>query len=142
MTGKCFIDTNILVYAYDTSEPEKQQSALSILDSLMIPQRGYISTQVLSEFIVVVTEKIPNPLTLEQAERSIHRLCQSLIVLQINEAIIIEALRGVKVHHLSFWDSMIWATAKLNQVGIVLSEDFSTNSVIEGIRFVNPLSSI
>jgi predicted nucleic acid-binding protein len=142
MTGKCFIDTNILVYAYDTSEPEKQQSALSILDSLMIPQRGYISTQVLSEFIVVVTKKIPNPLTLEQAERSIHRLCQSLIVLQINEAIIIEALRGVKVHHLSFWDSMIWATAKLNQVGIVLCEDFSTNSVIEGIRFVNPLSSI
>lgn len=50
MSDKVFIDTNVLVYAYDRSEPEKQRRALEILDRLAVGRAGVISTQVLAEF--------------------------------------------------------------------------------------------
>lgn len=138
MRGKLFIDTNILAYAYDRSNPNKQQIALSILDEHIVYENIYVSTQVLSEFFVTVTRKIPYPLSIDQAGDRIDVVCQTMNVLHVNEAIIIEAVRGVKTHHLSYWDSLIWATAKLNQLDSVISEDFSHNKVIEGIRFINP----
>jgi predicted nucleic acid-binding protein len=65
MTKKALIDTNVLVYAYDNSEPAKQKTALGLLDRLVISNKRLISTQILSEFFVVVTLKIPDPLTLQ-----------------------------------------------------------------------------
>ena len=52
--------------------------------------------------------------------------------------IVLEAIRGVKDHNFSYWDALIWATARLNQIRIVLSEDFSDHANIEGVLFVNP----
>jgi len=46
--------------------------------------------------------------------------------------------RGVKTYQMSYWDAQIWASALLHQVPIVLSEDFSSEGVIKGVRFVNP----
>ena len=54
-------------------------------------------------------------------------------------AIVLEAIRGVKEYQLSFWDAQIWATAKLNQIPVVYSEDFNVGAIIEGVRFINPL---
>ena len=139
MTGKVLIDTNILVYAYDLSESEKQQKSLSVLDRLVTLDSAVISSQVLSEFFIIVTRKIPEPLTLEDAETRVSHFCQIWAVLQVNEMIILEAIRGVKAHIFSYWDALIWATARLNQVGTILSEDFSHDSYVEGVRFVNPL---
>jgi predicted nucleic acid-binding protein len=42
---------------------------------------------------------------------------------------------------MSYWDAQIWATARLNQVPVVFSEDFNTGSLIEGVRFINPLAN-
>lgn len=138
MTGKALIDTNILVYAYDSSEPAKQQAALTILDQLVTSGNGLISTQILSEFFVTVTRKIPEPLTLEQAEERIANICQIWPVLQVSEMIILEAVRGARVHNFSYWDALVWATARLNQTGLILSEDFSHDQMVEGVRFINP----
>ena len=55
--------------------------------------------------------------------------------------IILEAARGVETHHLSFWDAQIWATARLNQIPIVFSEDFNTGASLEGVRFINPFAT-
>lgn len=140
MTGKALIDTNILVYAYDLSESEKQQKSLTVLDRLVMLDSAVVSSQVLSEFFTTVTRKIPRPLTLEDAEKRVTQFCQIWPVLQVNEMIIFEAIRGVKTHKFSYWDALIWATARLNQVGTLLSEDFSHDSYVEGVRFVNPLA--
>ena len=140
MTGKVFIDTNILVYAYDLSEPDKQEKALSYLDQLISLDQGVISAQVLSEFYVTVTGKIADKMNANQAEERIKNFCQIWPVLQLNEMVVIEAVRGVQDHSFSYWDSLIWATARLNQVAIVASEDYSPDSYIEGIRFYNPLT--
>ena len=58
MNGNIFVDTNILVYAYDRSEPEKQGRAVEVLDRLATRGAGVISTQVLAEFFVTVTRKL------------------------------------------------------------------------------------
>jgi predicted nucleic acid-binding protein len=39
------------------------------------------------------------------------------------------------------YDAQIWATARLNQVPVVFSEDFRDGTTLEGVRFVNPFSS-
>ena len=46
--------------------------------------------------------------------------------------------RGVRDHAMGFWDAQIWAAARLNQIGLVLSEDLQDRAVVEGVRFVNP----
>jgi predicted nucleic acid-binding protein len=139
MTGKALLDTNVLVYAYDLSESEKQQKSVQVIDRLVILGSAVISSQVLSEFFTIVTRKIPEPLSLEDAEKRVVHFCQIWPVLQVNEMIIFEAIRGVKTHKFSYWDALIWATARLNQIGTILSEDFSHDSFVEGVRFINPL---
>src|ERR1041385_513107 len=60
------IDTNVLVYAYDRADATKQARAIAVVDQLASRQRGALSAQVLSEFLVTVTRKLEPPLTLEK----------------------------------------------------------------------------
>ena len=53
-------------------------------------------------------------------------------------AVVLEATRGVRAHQLAWWDALIWAAARLHEVGIVLSEDFAHDRVIEGVHFMDP----
>ena len=48
------------------------------------------------------------------------------------------ALSAVERHGMSFWDAMIWAVAKANGVGEILSEDFQHGRSVEGIIYRNP----
>ena len=70
---KVFLDTNIIIYAYDVSAKEKHEQARKLLVDLWDSGRGVLSTQVLQEFFVSVTQKIPQPLTLEYGERHYKR---------------------------------------------------------------------
>lgn len=142
MTGTYLIDTNILVYAYDRSEPVKQAKALEILDALAREGSGMLSPQILSEFFTVVTKKIPAPMSIEQGYTSLNNFIQFWDVVDLTGAVVLEAARGVKDHYLSFWDALVWATARMNQIPAVLSEDFSHNSVLDGVRFIDPFKDI
>jgi predicted nucleic acid-binding protein len=141
MSGKIFVDTNVLVYAYDRSEPEKQQAALAVLDRLARAELGMISTQVLAEFFVAVTRKLAFPLSVSEAYDGVSNYLQSWSVIGLTGMIVLEAARGVRDRQLNFWDAQIWATARLNQIPLVFSEDFTDGQVIEGVQFVNPLAS-
>lgn len=138
MTGKNLVDTNLLVYAYDRSEPEKQIKAIETLDHLVKNRTGILSPQVLSEFYNVVTRKLAAPLTPQEGYTSISNYIRSWNMVDLTSLVVLEAVRGVRDHRLSYWDSLIWATAKMNQIPTVLSEDFSHDSVLEGVRFTNP----
>jgi len=59
-------------------------------------------------------------------------------VLHLTPQITLEASRGVRDHRLAYYDAQIWACARLNQIPVVLSEDFQDGSTLEGVRFVNP----
>jgi predicted nucleic acid-binding protein len=66
------------------------------------------------------------------------KLAQAFLVYPVTQPVVLETLRGVRQHQLSFWDSQIWAAARLNQIPSVFSEDFSGGSVLEGVQFINP----
>ncbi len=140
MNGRIFVDTNVLVYAYDRSEPHKQGRALDVLDRLTMTGVGVISTQVLSEFFIAVTRKIAIPMEVKEAYERIRNYLQSWTVVDLTGLTVLEAVRGTQTYQFSYWDAQVWASARLNQTSLVFSEDFASGSVIEGIRFVNPFS--
>lgn len=140
MNARVLLDTNVLVYAYDRGEPSKQQRAVAVLDALAIAGMGVISSQILAEFFVVVTRKLAAPLTVAEAYTRIERYLQSWTVVDVSGFVVLEAARGVRDYQFNFWDAQIWATARLNQITTVMSEDFNPGAVIEGIRFINPFA--
>ena len=132
------VDTNVLVYAYDHSDRTKQSQSRELLQTLGRNGSGVLSTQVLSEFFVTVTRKIPTPLSFTEAEEKITRYIESWVVCYITSFVVSEAVRGVLAHQMHYYDSLIWATARLNQVSTVLTEDGQHGRLIEGVRYVNP----
>jgi predicted nucleic acid-binding protein len=138
MKGEVFLDTNVLVYAYDLSEPVKQRRAIDVLDDLSARDAGVISTQVMSELFVVLTRKLGNALTVEQALETVTRHMRAWRVVDVTDFIVLEAARGVRDCRMSFRDAQVWAAAKLNQIPVVLSGDLASGSVIEGVHFINP----
>jgi predicted nucleic acid-binding protein len=141
MTANVFIDTNLLVYAYDISEPEKRARATDLLNTIAGGDLGAISTQVLVEFTNAITRKIPFPLSAADAYGQVEEMVRVWRVLELNARIVLEAVRGMREYGFSIWDAQIWATARLNDISIVLSEDFNSGAEIEGVRFLNPLLS-
>ncbi len=63
------------------------------------------------------------------------------MVFDVTGMVVLPASCGVRDHQMNFWDAQIWATARLNQVPVVFSEDFNVGASIEGVRFVNPFSA-
>lgn len=135
------VDTNVLVYAYDAQAGSKRERAIALLDTLAARQIGALTPQILSEFFVVVTQKLLPPLTAAEAERSLTNYARSWIIYDLTSLIVLEAVRGHQRHCLAYWDSLVWAAAKIHGVPNVLSEDFSDGSLLEGVKFINPFSS-
>jgi len=140
MTG-VLVDTNVLVYAYDLGEAKKQERALQVLDALQTAGTGQLSTQTVAEFFRVVTRESRRLLTVVEATEQVAQLLRAWPILDLTPMIVLEATRGVQDHRLAYWDAQIWATAKLNQIQTVLSEDFKSGSVLEGVRFVDPFEA-
>jgi predicted nucleic acid-binding protein len=141
MAVKYLIDTNVLVYAYDRSEPEKQKRAFDIMERLHNTGSGVITTQILAEFFSAVTYKLNIPLTLDESTHQAELLARIWPVFDVTTFTVIEAIRGVKTYQMSYWDAQIWASALLNQVPIILSEDFNSGIVTEGVHFINPFEN-
>ncbi|MFO7688427.1 MAG: PIN domain-containing protein [Desulfobacterales bacterium] len=140
MSGEVFVDTNILIYAHDLDAGDKHAIAANILRHLWETEAGIISTQVLQEFYVNVTRKIPNPLPKSNAREII----QSYLVwpVELNDAkTILTASEFEERYQLSFWDAMIVAAACNAKVEKILTEDLSHGQTIEGIFIENPFLS-
>jgi predicted nucleic acid-binding protein len=140
MADRILVDTNVLLYAYDRGAPEKQPRATATLDRLVRMGRGVLTPQVLAEFYVNATRKLEPPLTPEEAYVTIQNYLASWEVIAMTGQIVLEAARGVHTYQLSYWDAQIWASARLYQIPVILSEDFNTGAVLEGVRFMDPFT--
>jgi predicted nucleic acid-binding protein len=134
------LDTNVLIYAHDPSEPTKQGRAIEVLDRLHLTGTGLLSAQCLGEFFSIAVRARRPMLSASDAAAQVERLLQAWPVLDITPLVVGEAIRGVRVHRLPYWDAQLWATARLNQTPVIFSEDFSPGVVLDGIRFVNPFA--
>jgi predicted nucleic acid-binding protein len=140
MSGaRVFVDTNVLVYAYDLDAGQKHQIALDIMRDLWRSGLGVLSSQTLQEFFVTVTRKIPLPIEVPLAKEIIKRLSKWDVVTHDME-IVLEAIELHQRFKLSFWDSLIVASAIAGSAGTILSEDFSDDQTIMGTSIKNPFA--
>jgi predicted nucleic acid-binding protein len=118
-----FVDTNVLAYAYDRSEPRKQAVAQAQLGVLWRDRTGALSTQVLQELYVVATRKLAAPM-----QR------------QIDVPLILAASDLEERHALSFWDALVVEAARRSGAARLLTEDLQHGRQIGGVRIENPFS--
>lgn len=138
MSGeKVFLDTNIIIYAYDISAGIKHDIAGKIMVGLWDSGSGVISTQVLQEFFVSVTKKIPGAIDAKLAKEIVNDLLKWDVVINDGETI----LGAIDIHlqyKYSFWDSMIIDAAIKGGAEVLFSEDLSDGQIIEEIMIKNP----
>ena len=132
------VDSNILVYAHDPRDRRKQERAVLVLDRLISRGQAVLSVQCLSEFFNAATRKLPERLSPAAALAQVERFIRACLILDLTPGVVLEGCRGATDHSLSVWDALIWATAKLNQVPYVLTEDMQHGRFLEGVRFQNP----
>jgi predicted nucleic acid-binding protein len=132
-----FVDTNILLYAYDRGRPDKQARAAALLKKLWQAGNGALSVQVLQEFYVNATRKLPEPLEPKEAEAVVTDF-GAWKVYAPRLADVIEAIRLQQAHQLSFWDAMIVHSARSLGCEILWSEDLNPGQRFGGVEVCNP----
>jgi predicted nucleic acid-binding protein len=137
------VDTNIIVYAYDVSDPAKHATAQALLMRLSLAGRLVLSAQVFNEFCsVMMKAKRARPLTPAETSATLRGLAATGEVVAITPALTFRALDAMPRHGLSFWDALIWAAAKENGVHVVYTEDFQHGRDVEGVRIINPFLDV
>jgi predicted nucleic acid-binding protein len=140
MSGKTFIDTNVLIYAHDIDAGAKHQIAKSVLRGLWSERTGVLSVQVLQEFYVNVTRKIAKPLSKDLA-----RLVVSSYAIWCTETTSTEIASAFRIEdeaRIGFWDALIVSSASKNGATRILSEDLNAGQRIAGILIENPFVGI
>ncbi len=137
MSDKIFLDSNILVYAYDRHDPQKQAKAQAVLKLGIEEETVVLSSQVLGEFFVVVTRRIKEPMSADEAEKIIGIL-SVLPVVEIDLLLVKRAINTHKKYGISYWDSLIVSAAERTRCVILLSEDLNHGQKYNGILVENP----
>jgi predicted nucleic acid-binding protein len=140
MLARTFVDANVLVYAYDTDAGRKHERAQSILVDLWESESGVVSTQVLQEFYVTVTRKLPKPLP-KRTAREIVATYESWSVHRPGIADVVAASELEERHRLAFWDALIVVSAQHSGTERLLSEDLQDGRRIAGVRIANPFAA-
>jgi predicted nucleic acid-binding protein len=135
------VDTNVLFYAVDGSDARKQAIARQVVQMLELRSAGVVTTQVLAEYYSSVTRKLAHPAPESVAFAGLERYAATMRVLDLRVPVVFEAARAVQRYGLSYYDAQIWASARLEGIDVVLSEDFSPGTAIEGVRFLDPFAS-
>lgn len=137
MGDSVFVDTNVLVYARDASEPEKQEKAATWMASLWRTKRGCLSYQVLQEFYVTVTRKLHPGLPVDRAREDVRSLLSWRP--PATDASLLEGAWVVQDRFgLSWWDALIVAAAQAAGCRFLLTEDLQENQQFAAVEVVNP----
>jgi predicted nucleic acid-binding protein len=137
MSGPVFVDTNVLVYARDASEKEKQPRAFLWLSSLWESRKGRLSFQVLHEYYVTVTQKLTPGLKREEARRDVRAL-MTWRPIPWGAPLLDGAWAAEQTYGLSFWDALIVSAAQLADCAFVLTEDLQHGQSIDGLKVLSP----
>jgi len=132
-----FVDANVLVYALDPSAGEKHAVAIRLLERLWESGGGCLSVQVLQEFFVVITRKVPKPLSADEAADRI----RDFEAWDVFAPTLDDVLAAIALHTkagLSFWDAMIVEAAAESGCDVLWSEDLNHGQRIRGVHIQNP----
>lgn len=137
-SGRTFVDTNVLIYAHNLDAGAKREIANRVLRDLWRERNGILSLQVLQEFYVNVTRKIPTPLSKQSARLVVNSY--SIWCVETTTAEISAAFQIEDESRIGFWDALIVAAAAKGGAGRILSEDLSAGQRIAGIVIENPFA--
>jgi predicted nucleic acid-binding protein len=138
MSDKCFVDTNILVYAHDRSAGVKHQRSQMLLEQLWDSGQGVLSTQVLQELCTNLRRKISHPLPVDEVRRLIRDYATWEVVTNTSESVL-QALDIELRYKTSFWDALILQAAESSGASILYCEDLATGQRYRAVQVVNPL---
>jgi predicted nucleic acid-binding protein len=140
-TDRNFVDTNLLVYAYDRSAGDKQAICSRLVEECWENESGCVSMQVLQEFFVTVTRKIAKPLDILTARQIVADLAQwHLHFPDVSD--LLQTIDFQQNFQLSFWDAMIVQSAVNMGCKILLSEDLNHGQLYGGVQVINPFREI
>jgi predicted nucleic acid-binding protein len=143
MTGErplSFVDTNVLVYAFDKSDSPKTRIAKKLMNELMDEDRLRVSTQVLQELFVTLTRKVSEPCTSEKALAVLEDLTAWPLMV-VDYAAIRAAVDLAGQAKLSFWDALVVVAAARIGATVLYTEDLNDGQEILGLRISNPFSA-
>ncbi len=136
------IDTNILVYSYDASEQEKQKLCSSLIKKCWMREESYaIALQNLSEFYVIVTQKIEKPLSAGIARKIVKDIIDfnNWQVISFNDASLLTAIDLSIKYGIHYWDALLCATMKQNGITSIYTENVKDFEKVQWITAVNPM---
>jgi predicted nucleic acid-binding protein len=135
------IDSNIIIYAFDSTEKKKHEVAKRLLMKGFEGEKFVFSVQNLSEFFVVITKKVPNPISAKEANTIIKKLAMTdhFWILNFNAVTITKAIEFVEKYKISYWDALIAATMLEKDINVIYTENTKDFSKIPEIKAINPL---
>lgn len=138
MKGKFFLDTNIIVYTFDSSQPQKQKIARDLIKIALDKGSGSISFQVIQEFLNVATRKFESPFTLQDSQIFLSSVLEPLCDVYASIDLYHRSLDISDQWKYSFYDSLIIAAALQNNCAILYSEDLTDGQIIHEMKIMNP----
>jgi len=133
----CFLDTNILVYAFDALEGEKHTQAKHLIEKLWDTKTTWLSVQVLLEFHSAITRARSKSFSVKESQAVISTF-QYWKIFSPRASDVVQAISIQEKYHLSIWDAMIIQSAHACGCKVIYSEDLNPGQEIEGIKIVNP----
>ncbi|MFY9844730.1 MAG: PIN domain-containing protein [Terriglobales bacterium] len=138
MSGADFLDTNVVVYAYDDRSPQKQEVARHLL-KVGISGKTVISAQVLAEFAATMLHKV-TPAATEAAVMTALDALSNLRLVAPDSELVRRAVEARAAYGIHFYDGLIVAAAERAGCQRILSEDFNAGQEYFGVTVVNPFS--
>jgi predicted nucleic acid-binding protein len=135
--GRCFVDTNVVIYANDRTAGAKQARAIELITSLMRGQNGVLSVQVLQEYANTALGKLGQEASV--VLRQLRHL-ERLRVVAPSPAMVRRAVEIRNSYQIGFWDASIIAAAESADCTVILSEDLSSGQFYAGIEVANPFT--
>lgn len=137
---RAFVDSNVLIYAYDAGAGEKTAAAQALVRELRESRRGCVSIQVLQEFFVTVTRKLPRRLEVRTAAAAL----EAFSSWATHSPDARDVLAAIDLHEragISFWDAMIARSASALGCDVIYTEDLNAGQRYDGVLVVDPFAS-
>ncbi len=137
MSDRCFVDTNVLMYAHDRTAGEKHARAKALVERLWETRSGVVSTQVLQELAVNLRRKARTPLDARTTREIVADYLAWRVVVNDGESIL-EALDFETRYQVSFWDALVIQAANACDADVLYSEDLSDGQRYGTVKVRNP----
>jgi predicted nucleic acid-binding protein len=138
MPGKYLLDTNIIIYSFDQTEPPKKRIAKELIKNALKTHKGFISYQVIQEFVNVALQKFKIPMEVEDCKSYIDNFLAPICEIFPSIELFREAIDIKSEAQIGFYDALIVASAIKGNARTLYTEDLNDGQKIRSVQIINP----